>query len=110
MSSSIRLTVCFGTTWDQTPSLCIRYVFFSLDDARHTIINTHYVGDAFILRPRHTQGIEAHERMDWAYVQVRPVYRETLTAIYMNTRWVKADGSWVYVKLYAETMQGVRPF
>lgn len=25
-------------------------------------------------------------------------------------RWVKADGSWVYVKLHAETMQGVRRF
>ncbi|TBU30380.1 catalase-domain-containing protein [Dichomitus squalens] len=25
-------------------------------------------------------------------------------------RWVKQDGSWVYVKLYAESMQGVRNF
>ena len=24
--------------------------------------------------------------------------------------WVKQDGSWVYVKLYAESMQGVRNF
>lgn len=23
-------------------------------------------------------------------------------------RWIKEDGSWVYVKLYAESMQGVR--
>ncbi|KAI0340276.1 catalase-domain-containing protein [Trametopsis cervina] len=25
-------------------------------------------------------------------------------------RWVKADGSWVYVKIYAETMQGIQNF
>lgn len=40
----------------------------------------------------------------WGFGQ----YLHLLTFVALYVRWVKADGEFVYVKLYAESMQGVR--
>ena len=53
---------------------------------------------------RHMDGWTGHT---YRYVSSALTRLLTLTSA---CSWVKEDGSWVYVKLYAESMQGVKNF
>lgn len=56
---------------------------------------------------RNMNGWGSHTYRSAIYISGRLASRSALTNETRLDRWVKADGSFVYVKLYAETMQGV---